>query len=122
MNITAIKKLAKEGKSPYFFSPDTMKFFNSEVYQDIKRTRQPEGFLFITSEKFPNSQRHYQVRHITPDGSISYYGERFETLEEAKILLNRSFCSLLVGYDPTFKRREHLKKQQMLENIGEDRV
>ena len=122
MNITAIKKLAKEGKSPYFFSPDTMKFFNSEVYQDIKRTRQPEGFLFITSEKFPNSPRHYQVRHITPDGSISYYGERFETLEKAKILLNRSFCSLLVGYDPTFKRREHLKKQQMLENIGEDRV
>jgi len=122
MNITAIKKLAKEGKSPYFFSPDTMKFFNSKVFSDVKRVRQPEGFLFITSEVFGDSPRHYQVRHITPDGFISYYGQRLETLEDAKNLLNRSFCSLLVGYDPTFKRREHLKKQQMLENIEEDRI
>tara|TARA_R100000231_G_scaffold22642_1_gene21574 strand:+ start:308 stop:676 length:369 start_codon:yes stop_codon:yes gene_type:complete len=122
MNITGIKKLAKDGKSPYFFSTNTMKFFNSKVFPDVKRVRQPEGFLFITSEKFAESPRHYQVRHITPDGFISYYGQRLETLEDAKSLLNRSFCTLLVGYDPTFKRREHLKTKQMLNNIGEDRV
>ena len=122
MNIKHIKQLATEGKSPFFFSPETMKFFDSIVYEDIRRVRQPEGFLFITSEKFPRSSRHYQVRHITPDGFISYYGERFGTFEEAKSLLNRSFCTLLVGYDPTHKRREHIKEKQMLDNISEDRV
>ena len=122
MNIKHIKQLATNGNSPFFFSPETMKFFSSKVYQDVKRVREPEGFLFITSEKFGENPRHYQVRHITPDGSIDYYGERFKTLEEAKSLFNRSFCTLLVGYDPTYKRREHIKKKQMLENIGEDRI
>ena len=121
MNIQDIKRLATEGKSPKFFNPDTMDFFKSKVYSDVKRVRQPEGFLFITSEVFGDSPRHYQVRHITPDGSISYYGQRLETLEEAKSLLNRSFCTLLVGYDPTYKRREHIKEKQMLKIIGEDR-
>ena len=48
MNITAIKKLAKEGKSPYFFSPDTMRFFSSKVYKDVKKI--DKGYLFLTSE------------------------------------------------------------------------
>ena len=50
MNIKGIKKLATEGKSPYFFNPDTMKFFNSKVYQDVKKVE--KGYLFLTSEIF----------------------------------------------------------------------
>ena len=120
MNITGIKKLAKEGKSPYFFSPDTMSFFNSKVYKDIRKVE--KGYLFLTSEVFGDNPRHYQVRHITLDGSINYFGERFNSLKKARNFLNSSNCSLNIGYDPTFKRREHLKKQQMLKNIGEDRI
>ena len=120
MTITEIKKLATEGKSPYFFSPDTMRFFNSKVYQDVKQV--DRGYLFITSEVFGESPRLYQVRHITLDGSINYYGERFSSLKKARHFLNSSNCCLNIGYDPTFKRREHIKKKKMLDNIGEDRI
>ena len=68
MNIQHIKRLAKEGKSPYFFSPDTMRFFNSKVYNHIKEVE--NGFLFITSEVFGDNPRHYQLRLISLDGSI----------------------------------------------------
>ena len=68
MNITGIKKLAKEGKSPYFFSPDTMNFFNSKVYQDVRKVK--EGYIFITSEVFEDDLRHYSLRLINSEGSI----------------------------------------------------
>ena len=120
MNIQDIKRLATEGRSPYFFASDTMKFFKSQVFPDVKQVE--KGYLFITSEKFGNEPRHYQVRHITLDGSINYYGKRFDSLEKARHFLNSSNCSLNIGYDPTFKRREHIKKKKMFDNIGEDRV
>ena len=120
MNIQDIKRLAKEGKSPYFFSPDTMEFFQSQVFEDVKQVNR--GWLFITSEKFGEAPRHYQVRHITLDGIINYYGERFDSLEKARHFLNTSNCSLNIGYDPTFKRREHIKQKKMFDNIGEDRI
>jgi len=81
MNITDIKKLAKEGKSPYFFSPDTMKFFNSKVYQDVRKVE--KGYLFLTSEVFGNDPRHYAVRFIDSEGSIKTI-EKYHTLKDAK--------------------------------------
>jgi len=81
MTITEIKKLATEGKSPYFFSPDTMQFFNSKVYRDVKEVK--DGFLFITSEVFGNDPRHYRIRKIKLNGSINS-GKMFKTLEKAK--------------------------------------
>tara|TARA_R100000773_G_C4200233_1_gene102986 strand:- start:496 stop:759 length:264 start_codon:yes stop_codon:yes gene_type:complete len=68
MNITGIKKLAKEGKSPYFFSPDTMRFFSSKVYKDVRAVK--EGYLFITSEVFGDQPRHYALRLINSEGLI----------------------------------------------------
>ena len=68
MNITGIKKLATEGKSPYFFNPDTMRFFNSKVYQDVRKVE--KGYLFLTSEVFGDDPRHYCVRFISLAGSI----------------------------------------------------
>ena len=120
MNIQDIKRLATEGKSPKFFNPDTMEFFKSQVFPDVKQV--DRGYLFITSEVFGDSPRHYQVRHITLDGSINYYGERFNSLNRARHFLNSSNCSLNIGYDPTYKRREHIKQKQMLNNIKEDRI
>ena len=81
MNITGIKKLAKEGKSPYFFNPDTMKFFNSKVYQDVRRV--DDGYLFLTSEVFGDNPRHYAVRFIRLDGSIDTV-IKFNDLKDAK--------------------------------------
>ena len=120
MTITEIKKLATEGKSPYFFSPDTMRFFSSKVYNHIKEVE--NGFLFITSEVFGDDPRHYQVRHITKEGVINYWGNRWESYEKAKNYFMSGNSPLQIGYDPTFKRREHIKKKKMLDNIGEDRI
>ena len=119
MKIGDIKRLASSGKSPYFFAKDTMEFFKSQVFPDVKQV--DRGYLFITSEKFGEAPRHYQVRHITLDGVINYYGERFDSLEKARHFLNTSNCSLNIGYDPTYKRREHIKQKKKLDNIGEDR-
>ena len=81
MTITEIKKLATEGKSPYFFSPETMQFFNSKVYRDVKEVK--DGFLFITSEVFGNDSRHYRIRKIKLNGSINS-GKQFKSLKSAK--------------------------------------
>ena len=81
MNITNIKKLATEGKSPYFFNPDTMKFFNSKVYKDVRKVE--KGYLFLTSEVFGDDSRHYAVRFISFDGSIETI-EKYHTLKDAK--------------------------------------
>lgn len=89
MNIQGIKRLATEGKSPYFFSPDTMEFFNSKVFSDVKEIK--DGFLFITSEKFDKAPRHYRVRKIKLDGSINS-GKMLPTLEEARKHLRESKC------------------------------
>ena len=85
MDITAIKKLAKEGKSPYFFSPDTMTFFNSKVYQDVRKVE--KGYLFLTSEVFGDDPRHYCVRFISLDGLIETI-EKYHSLKDAKEHLN----------------------------------
>ena len=85
MNITGIQKLAKEGKSPYFFSPDTMNFFSSKVYKDVRKI--DKGYLFLTSEVFGDAPRHYCVRFISFDGSIKTI-EKYHTLKDAKEHLN----------------------------------
>ena len=81
MDITGIKKLATEGKSPYFFNPDTMNFFNSKVYKDVRKVE--KGYLFLTSEVFGDDSRHYAVRFISLDGSIKTI-EKYHTLKDAK--------------------------------------
>ncbi len=81
MNITGIKKLAKDGKSPYFFSPDTMRFFSSKVYKDVKKI--DKGYLFLTSEVFGNESRHYAVRFIDFNGAIETI-EKYHSLKDAK--------------------------------------
>ena len=81
MDITAIKKLATEGNSPYFFSPDTMRFFNSKVYRDVRKI--DKGYLFLTSEVFGDEPRHYAVRFIDFNGSIETI-EKYHSLKDAK--------------------------------------
>jgi len=68
MNIQNIKRLATEGKSPYFFSPDTMEFFNSKVYPDVAEVE--KGYQFITSESFGENHIQFSLRFIDFDGRI----------------------------------------------------
>ena len=89
MTITEIKKLATEGKSPYFFSKETMEFFQSQVFPDVKEVK--DGFLFITSEKFDKAPRHYRIRKIKLNGFINS-GKMFPTLEQARKHLKESKC------------------------------
>ena len=89
MRIGDIKRLACSGKSPYFFAKDTMEFFKSQVFSDVKEIK--DGFLFITSEKFGEAPRHYRVRKIKQDGSINS-GKMLPTLEEARKHLRESKC------------------------------
>ena len=89
MRIGDIKRLASSGKSPYFFAKDTMEFFQSQVFPDVKEIK--DGFLFITSEKFGEAPRHYRVRKIKQDGSINS-GKMLPTLEEARKHLREAKC------------------------------
>lgn len=67
----------------FFFSPDTMDFFDSRVESGLYG-----GRYFITSEKkgFQSTERAYTVREAKPDGSIETVGGflAFNTLECAR--------------------------------------
>ena len=67
--IDAIRK-ADHRAGRYFFSADTMKFFNSRVLPTVYQG--PGGVYFITSEKFTSSDgvsapRKYTIRQFIPD-------------------------------------------------------
>ena len=67
--IAAIRE-ADHRAGRYFFSADTMKFFNSRVLPTVYEG--PGGVYFITSEKFRGSDgvsapRKYTIRRFTPD-------------------------------------------------------
>ena len=67
--IAAIRE-ADHRAGRYFFSADTMKFFNSRVLPTVYEG--PGGIYFITSEKFRGSDgvsapRKYTIRQFSPD-------------------------------------------------------
>jgi hypothetical protein len=68
-DIDAIRE-ADHRAGRYFFSPDTMRFFNSRILPTIYQG--PGGVYFITSEKFTGSSgvsapRKYTVRQFISD-------------------------------------------------------
>jgi hypothetical protein len=80
--VHAIKQANKDA-GQYFFSPDTMRFFNTK----IASKRVYGGRYFITSEQFDyNSPRLYTIREAKPDGTIDDASEfqQFSTVEQAK--------------------------------------
>jgi hypothetical protein len=68
-----LRSLASRCRS-YFFSPDTMRFFKSRVSAGVKRTA--DGWLFVTSEQGPHSERRYTVRKC----SYTDTGVHFESV------------------------------------------
>jgi len=64
----------------HWFSPDTMRFFNSRVCSTVY-----QGHLFISSEKFDEkSPRLYGVRACV-EGKIYTVAKDFSSLEKAKL-------------------------------------
>ena len=54
-------------KGYYFFSPSTMRFFNSKVYSEVCAGE--SGWYFVTSERYETEPRRYTVRVMRIDGS-----------------------------------------------------
>jgi len=66
-NTDEIKEFDK-GRGGFYFSPDTMHFFNSAVHEPVYG-----GRYFVTSEQGPHdhSPRTYTVREVRDDGDIN---------------------------------------------------
>ena len=86
-SISEIKIKNKEINQRWF-SPQTMKFFNSKIETGVLK-----GKYFITSERrekyFPKK---YSIRKAEENGSIDTIGEfqQFSSIEEAKDFLDSS--------------------------------
>lgn len=88
MTMADVRRLNRE-KGQYFFSPDTMKFFDSRVESELIGNR-----FFVTSEQFsgdpalgvPAGERLFSVREFdSKTGRVKTYGDfqKFKTRAEA---------------------------------------
>jgi hypothetical protein len=62
----------------HFFSPDTMRFFQSRLCGNLIG-----GRFFVTSEKSPQGTRAYSVREARPDAGIDTVGDGFMAYKTA---------------------------------------
>ncbi len=93
-SLSTISEIMEANKKAghYFFSFETMEFFNSKVYEITKTTE--KGAYFITSEFFEHSDgskepKTYKVRFCHLSGLIdSVKGEIFNSYKEAKSYLD----------------------------------
>ncbi len=73
---------ANEKLGRYFFSEDTMSFFNSKVESDLFG-----GTYFVTSERMKRSMpKLYTIRMVHPDGDITTKGDfqAYRSVEDAE--------------------------------------
>ena len=64
-------KARNEAAGNFWFSKDTLRFFNSEVYSGVYGSG-----LFITSERMElHMPKLYSVRYARPDGDIATVGK-----------------------------------------------
>ena len=74
--ISEVKTLAENGYSKYWFSTDTMRFFNCRVSELCWKIK--DEIYFISSEKQPNYNRLYTIRLCLPNGEIKTTGLGFQ--------------------------------------------
>ena len=81
-NMHAIKD-CNQRAGQFFFSPDTMRFFNSRVLDRVYQGN--KGVYFVTSEKFRNEPRCYTVRRFfEKSGKVDTVGEHQEFSSAAR--------------------------------------
>lgn len=87
MNYRTIRDIKKANKNNggHFFEKDTLRFFQSKVYDEVY-----QGKYFITSERFQNEATKYTVRQCDEEGDISTVGkfQAYQTLHEAVSAIN----------------------------------
>jgi hypothetical protein len=88
LSVTQIKR-HNEDIGHHFFSPDTLRFFKSKVYEDLHL-----GQYFITSEMnnyATNGQREYTIRRANGTGGIDTVGEfgQYSSLKSARNALKK---------------------------------
>lgn len=75
-------RAANKATNHFFFSRDTMRFWQTRIHGGLRR-----GRFFITSEdNYDRTRRLYSVREAMPDGSIETRGELqgSRTVEDAR--------------------------------------
>lgn len=84
-SVAAIKRANKEA-GRFFFSPDTMRFFDSRIESGVIG-----GRMFVTSEQFEDSRgnrpypREFNVRIADDDGDVNSLTDRkFRDADEAE--------------------------------------
>lgn len=94
--VADIRAIADHAGS-HFFSPNTMRFFNSRVLEGVYPAGDSKAvpgslFYFVTSEAYDDAPRHYTVRRAVlgtqrddrPTIDIDTVGEHFATPAEAR--------------------------------------
>ena len=87
--ISEVKTLAENGYSKYWFSTDTMRFFNCRISELCWKIR--DEIYFISSEKQPNYNRLYTIRLCLPNGEIKTINEfqEYKNMNEARNEIKR---------------------------------
>src|SRR3954465_10243075 len=87
----------------HFFSPDTMRFFQSRTSNLAYPLE--DGYLFWTSERFRDEPRAYTVRFMKGDGSITKIGE-FQEHKTAIRAVSKIKTILAKGLPDQFRTKE----------------
>jgi len=77
-------KQANKKTGQKWFSPETMKFWNSKIESTLLGKEDKQ--VFITSERYDlDSPKKYTIRHAMPSGNVQSVFDfgNFDTLEEA---------------------------------------
>ena len=90
--ISEVKTLAENGYSKYWFSTDTMRFFNCRISELCWKIR--DEIYFISSEKQPEDNkkkydRLYTIRLCLSDGEIKTVSkfQEYENINEARKII-----------------------------------
>lgn len=90
-----------DGAGSHFFSPDTMRFFQSRLLSGVvnldgNECKPGHRFLFVTSERYGDEPRHYTVRLMTlgavrddrPAADIDTLYSPFSSAREARAAMD----------------------------------
>ena len=70
--IAQIKALNRS-RGGHFFDPETLRFFNSVIYPNVRTGR--NGWFFVTGERPPGRPTRYTVRKCLQSGKIKTVGD-----------------------------------------------
>jgi len=86
--ISEVKTLAENGHSKYWFTADTIRFFNSHISELCWKIK--DRIYFISSEKQSEKyDRLYTIRLCLSDGEIKTIGkfQEYENMNEARKII-----------------------------------